>query len=164
MDFRMLGPFEAIDETGPVQLTAGKQRALLALLLLDAGRVVPIDRLVDDLWGDDVPETAAKMVQILVSSCASCCRLGCCARGPRAIWSSLRGTRSTSTGSSSSTSAGGRRWPTAGPARPRRRCAKRWSCGEGRRLRSSRSRSRGWRRAGWRSSTSPARRSGSRPS
>jgi len=67
MDFRILGPFEAIDEAGPVQLTAGKQRALLALLLLDAGRVVPIDRLVDDLWGDDVPDTAAKMVQILVS-------------------------------------------------------------------------------------------------
>ena len=67
MDFRILGPFEAIDETGPVQLTAGKQRALLALLLLDAERVVPIDRLVDDLWGDDVPDTAAKMVQILVS-------------------------------------------------------------------------------------------------
>ena len=67
MDFRILGPFEAIDDAGPVQLTGGKQKALLARLLLDAGRVVPVDRLVDDLWGDDVPDTATKMVQILVS-------------------------------------------------------------------------------------------------
>ena len=64
-------------------------------------------------------------------SCANCFPPGCCAREPRAIWSSSRGTRSTSTGSSSSTPAVGRRWPTGGPARPRRRCAKRWSCGEG---------------------------------
>ena len=67
MDFRILGPFEAMDDTGPVKLTGGKQKALLALLLLHADRVVPMDRLVDDLWGDDVPESAQKMVQIFVS-------------------------------------------------------------------------------------------------
>jgi class 3 adenylate cyclase/DNA-binding SARP family transcriptional activator len=67
MDFRILGPLEARDETGPVKLAGGKQKALLAVLLLHAGRVVPIDRLVDDLWGDEVPESAPKMVQILVS-------------------------------------------------------------------------------------------------
>jgi DNA-binding SARP family transcriptional activator/predicted ATPase len=67
VDFRILGPLEASDDTGPVNLTGGKQQALLALLLLHAGRVVPMDRLVDDLWGDAVPETAPKMVQIFVS-------------------------------------------------------------------------------------------------
>ena len=67
MDFQILGPFEAMDETGPVKLTGGKQKALLALLLLHADRVVPMDRLVDDLWGDDVPDSAQKMVQIFVS-------------------------------------------------------------------------------------------------
>jgi DNA-binding SARP family transcriptional activator len=67
VDFRILGPLEAIDDTTPVELTGGKQKALLALLLLHADRVVPVDRLIDDLWGDEVPESAQKMVQIFVS-------------------------------------------------------------------------------------------------
>jgi DNA-binding SARP family transcriptional activator len=67
VDFRILGPLEAIDDKAPVDLTAGKQKALLALLLLNAGRVVPVDRLVDDLWGEEVPGSAPKMVQIFVS-------------------------------------------------------------------------------------------------
>src|SRR5262245_58695807 len=67
MDFRILGPLEATDEAAPVKLTGGKQKALLAVLLLHAGRVVPMDRLVDDLWGGEVPDSAQKMVQILVS-------------------------------------------------------------------------------------------------
>jgi DNA-binding SARP family transcriptional activator/predicted ATPase len=67
MDFRILGPFEAAGEAGPVELAGGKQRAVLAVLLLHAGRVVPMDRLVDDLWGEELPETAQKMVQIFVS-------------------------------------------------------------------------------------------------
>ena len=67
MEFRILGPLEARDETGPVELVGGKEKALLALLLLHADRVVPIDRLVDDLWGHEVPDSARKMVQIYVS-------------------------------------------------------------------------------------------------
>ena len=66
MEFRILGPLEAVDDTGPADLTGGKQQALLALLLLHADRVVPVDRLVDDLWGEEVPESAPKMVQIFV--------------------------------------------------------------------------------------------------
>jgi len=67
MEFRLLGPLEAID--GETRLTLGsrKPRALLARLLLDANRTVPVKRLVDDLWGEDVPNSAAKMVQIYVS-------------------------------------------------------------------------------------------------
>jgi len=56
-----------MDDAGPLKLAGGKQNALLALLLLHADRVVPMTRLVDGLWGEDVPETAHKMVQIHVS-------------------------------------------------------------------------------------------------
>jgi DNA-binding SARP family transcriptional activator len=65
--FRLLGPLEAAGDAGPVKLAGGKQNALLAVLLLHADQVVPMDRLVDDLWGEDVPESAQKMVQIFVS-------------------------------------------------------------------------------------------------
>ncbi len=67
MEFRILGPLDAVDDGRPAVLTGGKQKALLALLLLHAGRVLPVERLVDDLWGDEVPESARKMVQIFVS-------------------------------------------------------------------------------------------------
>ena len=67
MDFAILGPLEVTDGGRPVALVRGKQKALLAVLLLHAGRVVSMERLVDDLWGEDVPETAQKMVQIHVS-------------------------------------------------------------------------------------------------
>jgi DNA-binding SARP family transcriptional activator/pimeloyl-ACP methyl ester carboxylesterase len=67
MDYRILGPLEVRDGDREVRLRGGKQRALLALLLVNANRTLAIDRIVDDLWGEDVPETAAKMVQIYVS-------------------------------------------------------------------------------------------------
>jgi DNA-binding SARP family transcriptional activator/pimeloyl-ACP methyl ester carboxylesterase len=67
VEFRLLGPLEVIDGTEPLPLASGKQRALLAVLLLSANRTVARDRIVDELWGDDVPESAQKMVQIHVS-------------------------------------------------------------------------------------------------
>jgi DNA-binding SARP family transcriptional activator/pimeloyl-ACP methyl ester carboxylesterase len=67
VEFRLLGPLEVIDDTSPLPVPSGKQRALLAVLLLSANRIVARDRIVDDLWGDDVPESAQKMVQIHVS-------------------------------------------------------------------------------------------------
>jgi DNA-binding SARP family transcriptional activator/pimeloyl-ACP methyl ester carboxylesterase len=67
MEFRLLGPLEVSDGTAPLRLGGRKQRALLARLLLDANRTVAVERLIDDLWGEDPPETAAKMVQISVS-------------------------------------------------------------------------------------------------
>jgi DNA-binding SARP family transcriptional activator len=66
-EFRVLGPLEVSDETGPLLLGGQKQRAVLALLLLDAGRVVSTDRLVDALWGDQPPRTAATSLQNFVS-------------------------------------------------------------------------------------------------
>jgi len=67
MRFRVLGPLEVRDGDVQVQLGGRRQKALLARLLLDANRTVSAERLIDDLWGEDVPDTAAKMVQIYVS-------------------------------------------------------------------------------------------------
>jgi DNA-binding SARP family transcriptional activator/predicted ATPase len=68
MDFRILGPLEVVDSDGAVlALGGGKQRALLADLLLSTGRTVATPRLIDDLWGEELPDSATKMVQIYVS-------------------------------------------------------------------------------------------------
>ena len=67
MDFRVLGPFEVLCQGEPVQVAAGKQRTLLARLLLHANRTVSREQIVDALWSDDPPDTANKMVQIHVS-------------------------------------------------------------------------------------------------
>jgi WD40 repeat protein/DNA-binding SARP family transcriptional activator len=52
---------------GGVALGGPKPRALLAMLALDAGSTVSAERLIDGLWGDEPPPTAAKMVQLYVS-------------------------------------------------------------------------------------------------
>jgi DNA-binding SARP family transcriptional activator len=54
-------------EGAPVELGGPKQRALLAVLLLDVGRVVSTDRLIDSLWGEQAPRTAATSLQNFVS-------------------------------------------------------------------------------------------------
>ena len=63
----MLGPLEVTSEGAALELGGPKQRALLALLLLDAGRAVSTDRLIDALWGEQPPRTAATSLQNLVS-------------------------------------------------------------------------------------------------
>ena len=63
LQFRILGPLEVSDETGPVMLGGPRQRGLLAILVLDAGRVVPTDRLIDLLWGEEAPKTATASLQ-----------------------------------------------------------------------------------------------------
>ena len=67
MEFRILGPFEVLEEGRSVELGAAKQKALLAMLLLHANRVVASDRLIDALWEDEPPETAPKALQVYVS-------------------------------------------------------------------------------------------------
>lgn len=67
MEFRILGPLEVIDSGKPVSLGAGKQRSLLALLLLHPNEVLHGDALVDALWGERPPPTAAKMLHNHVS-------------------------------------------------------------------------------------------------
>ena len=59
MEFRLLGPVEALRDGRPVAIGGAKPRALLALLLLHANEVVSRDRLIDALWPDRAPGTAA---------------------------------------------------------------------------------------------------------
>jgi ABC-type transport system substrate-binding protein/DNA-binding SARP family transcriptional activator/streptogramin lyase len=82
VEFRILGPFEAARSGRVLELPAGKPRALLALLLLRRGEVVSVDTLVDELWGETPPQTAAKNVQ------------GYVARLRRALGDGLLATRS----------------------------------------------------------------------
>jgi predicted ATPase/DNA-binding SARP family transcriptional activator len=67
MDFRILGSLEALDEGRDVAPAGSKQRALLALLLLHANETLSIERLIDELWGEHPPATAARTVQAHVS-------------------------------------------------------------------------------------------------
>jgi DNA-binding SARP family transcriptional activator len=67
MEFRILGPLEVWDGGREVSLGGRKPRALLAVLLLHANEVVPNDRLIDDLWGEDLPERAVDGVRVIVS-------------------------------------------------------------------------------------------------
>jgi DNA-binding SARP family transcriptional activator len=67
MDFRILGPLEARQGDRVLPLGGGKQRALLAILLLNANEAVSSDRLVDGLWGERPPATASKALQVYVS-------------------------------------------------------------------------------------------------
>jgi DNA-binding SARP family transcriptional activator len=65
--FRVLGPFQVEDDHGPLSLGSARRRALLALLTLNAGRVVAVDRLIDALWGEAPPRTAAHVLHVYVS-------------------------------------------------------------------------------------------------
>jgi DNA-binding SARP family transcriptional activator/streptogramin lyase len=66
-EFRILGPFEVCDDGRSLPVGSGKQRALLALLLLNAREVVSTDRLIDALWGESPPASAPNSVHIYVS-------------------------------------------------------------------------------------------------
>jgi DNA-binding SARP family transcriptional activator len=67
MEFRVLGPLEVWGDDGETFLGGPKPRGLLALLLLNANEVVPTDRLIDELWGDDAPDDAAAALRVNVS-------------------------------------------------------------------------------------------------
>ena len=63
LDFRILGPLEVRDEQAAIALGGPRQRALLVALLLRAGRVVPTEQLVDELYGEEPPKTATTSLQ-----------------------------------------------------------------------------------------------------
>ncbi len=67
VEFAILGPLEARENGEPLPLGGPKQRALLALLLLEAGRVVSTDRLTDAIWAGDPPPTAVASLQNFVA-------------------------------------------------------------------------------------------------
>jgi DNA-binding SARP family transcriptional activator len=67
VEFGILGPLEVVTPEGPVPVPGAKERAVLAYLLLHAGEVVGMDRLIDELWGEEPPESARKSLQVRVA-------------------------------------------------------------------------------------------------
>ena len=67
LSFHVLGRLEAYSDGVELDLGPRKQRALLALLLLNANRVVSTERLIDDLWGEAPPSTARAALQVYVA-------------------------------------------------------------------------------------------------
>src|SRR4051794_32920343 len=67
MEFGILGPLEVRRDGGELPLGGPKQRAVLALLLLHANEVVSRDRLLDGLWGERPPPTAAHTLDNYIS-------------------------------------------------------------------------------------------------
>ena len=65
--FRLLGSLEVEQGAKAVEIGGQKQRAVLAILALNAGRVVSTDRLVDLLWGEQPPKTAVTSLQNFIS-------------------------------------------------------------------------------------------------
>ena len=67
VDLLVLGPVEVRNQGEPVSIGGPKQRSILALLVAEAGHPVSVDRIIDDVYGDDAPEGARRSVQTLVS-------------------------------------------------------------------------------------------------
>ncbi|MGW0200422.1 AfsR/SARP family transcriptional regulator, partial [Nonomuraea sp. NPDC003201] len=68
MEFRLFGPLEVDDGDGNrLDLGTRKQRAVLARLALEPGRVVPLDRLIEELWAGEAPAKATATLQAYVS-------------------------------------------------------------------------------------------------
>ena len=67
VQFRILGPLEALVDGSPVGLRGRGQRAVLAILLAQANETVPVERLIDGVWDDAPPETAGNVLQGYVS-------------------------------------------------------------------------------------------------
>ncbi|HEY2209732.1 MAG TPA: BTAD domain-containing putative transcriptional regulator [Gaiellaceae bacterium] len=64
--FRILGAVEVLVDGAPAALGAPKQRALLAMLLVNRRRVMSADALVDGLWGESPPASAVQSLQVYV--------------------------------------------------------------------------------------------------
>ena len=67
MEFRILGSVEVIEGGRAVAVGGSRERAVLALLLASANRVVSAERLADDLWGGEPPARAVQSLQVFVS-------------------------------------------------------------------------------------------------
>ena len=63
IEYRVLGPLEAVRLGEPVPLGGAKQRGVLALLLSRGGEIVPASRLIDEIWTEYPPATAGNMIR-----------------------------------------------------------------------------------------------------
>ena len=67
MEFRLLGPVDVLARGVPVSTGRRRERLLLAVLLLEPNAFVPVERLIDLLWGEDLPDRPRKALQVHVS-------------------------------------------------------------------------------------------------
>jgi WD40 repeat protein/DNA-binding SARP family transcriptional activator len=67
LEFLVLGPLEVVGDAGVIKLGGRRQRAVLAILLLEANRVVPVEQIADGLYGEAPPATAVAQVRDHVS-------------------------------------------------------------------------------------------------
>src|SRR5215207_5293139 len=67
MQIRLLGTIDVDLDDRPLKLAGPEQRAMLSMLALSANSTVSVERLVEGLWGEEPPPTAANMVQQYVS-------------------------------------------------------------------------------------------------
>lgn len=76
INFRVLGPIEVTAEGRILSLGGRKQRLILALLLLNANQMVPIERLISEVWGANAPEHPRNTVQVYISNLRNALRSG----------------------------------------------------------------------------------------
>jgi DNA-binding SARP family transcriptional activator len=67
MEFRILGPLEVAEGDRQLRVAGTRERALLAILLIHAGQVVSADRLIEELWGRELPGRPSNALQVVVS-------------------------------------------------------------------------------------------------
>jgi DNA-binding SARP family transcriptional activator len=67
MEYLILGPLQVRTDGRPVDLGPRRRREVLALLLLHAGELLPLERIVDELWPEGPPATATKVIQNAIS-------------------------------------------------------------------------------------------------
>ena len=67
MEIRVLGQFDLVDGRVSVRTGGTKQRAVLAMLALQANAIVSADALIDGLWGPVPPPSAVNIVQAYIS-------------------------------------------------------------------------------------------------
>lgn len=68
MDLRLLGPVELVADGRSIDLGGPRQRVVLAVLGLNANRVVPVEQLIDAVWETDPPSTARGQIQTCISA------------------------------------------------------------------------------------------------
>ncbi|WP_250563733.1 BTAD domain-containing putative transcriptional regulator [Sphaerisporangium fuscum] len=78
--FRVLGAFELAGDSGPIEVGGRRPRSVLARLLVARRQVVPVDRIIDDLWKEQPPPSALASIQAYVSNLRRVLEPG---RGPR---------------------------------------------------------------------------------
>jgi DNA-binding SARP family transcriptional activator len=68
VQFRILGPLEVWADSVRLELGGSRQQVVAAMLLLNANRVVTVDRLLEALYGEDLPATGRSQIQAIISS------------------------------------------------------------------------------------------------